>query len=282
MQSRTRQILVLFTTLIFIAGLSAACGDSGDDGENGGNGNNGEAVGAGYTGCDGLPEVEDMAEGPELDESYLDEGVYEISDIETAARIQNIEVIPGTLRISDDAEFESFFDTDNQLECLKLPNLEVVEGSIRGRDRGMVGGAMMPAEITFENLTTVEEDFSFAHLEDNLQRINAPALTMTNTETDPSSNSIQGTYFNDNAGLVEVNLPSLEEAFHLSVQDNPVLETLDVSSLNEVGSVGWVRIKKNPSFSSCDAQDIAETAGISGRIQICENYDDGCDESCDD
>ena len=280
MQLRSRQILALLTAFILAVGLAAACGSDEDNGGNGnngnGNGDNGDAVGAGYTGCDGLPELSDMAEGPELDEAYLSDGSYEIVDIETAARIQNIEVIPGTLRISNDS-----IDPDNQLECLELPNLEIVEGSIRVRHQTVgVGGGTLPEEITFENLTTVGLDFSFANLRDNPQRIDAPALTATNTETDPSESFIQGAYFVDNAGLVEVSMPSLQEAYHLTVQENPVLETFDVPSLEDVTS--WVQITENPNFSSCEAEGIADDVGTPASVVVCENYDDGCDEPCDD
>lgn len=276
MQFRPRQILALLTTFILAVGLAAACGSDEDNGGNGGADNDNEVVGAGYTGCDGLPEVDDMAEGPELDESYLTDGVYEIFNIESAARIQNVEVIPGTLSISNDS-----IEPEEQLECLELPNLEIVEGSIRGRHQTVgVGGGTLPDEITFENLTTVGLDFSFADLRDNLQRIDAPALTATNTETDPSESFIQGAYFVNNAGLVEVSLPSLQETYHLTIQENPVLETFDVASLEDVSS--WVQITENPTFSSCEAQAIADDVGTPAAVVVCENYDDGCDEPCDD
>ena len=287
MQLRTRQFFALLTIFAFAISVSTACGDDGGEGENGANGNNGvngdngdngdngsEVVGAGYTGCDGLPDVDDMAEGPELDESYLTDGVYEVFNIETAARIQSVEVIPGTLRITNES-----IEPEEQLECLELPNLKVVEGSILGRHQTVgVGGGTLPEEITFESLTTVGEDFSFANLRDALQRIDAPALTATNTDTDPTDH-VQGAYFVNNEGLVEVSMPNLEEVFHLSVQENPVLETLDVSSLNEVSS--WVQIVENPSFSSCEAHGIADEVGSPPAVEVCDNYDDGCHEPCD-
>ena len=277
MKLKSRSFIALLTSLILAVGMTAACGsddDNGDNEGNGGNGNNGEIIGIGYTGCDGLPELDDMAEGPELDEEYLTDGSYEIIDIETAARIQNIEVIPGTLRISND-----FIDSDEQLECLELPNLEVVEGGIRGRDQALGGGGTMPEEITFENLTTVGGDFTFANLGEGLERVYAPALTETNTETDPSASDTQGLYIVANESLAEVHLPNLEEVYHLALMRNPVLETFDVSSLNEVTS--WVQIMENPNFSSCEAQDIADEVGTPPAVEVCENHDDGCDESCD-
>ncbi len=203
---------------------------------------------------------------------------HHLVDIETAARIQNIEVIPGLLRISNDE-----IDPDNQLECLHLPNLEVVEGSIRARDDSIGGPSLgeMPEEITFESLTTVGEDFSFAQLGESLKRIDALVLTTINAETDGSDDFIQGAYFVGNAGLVEVLMPSLEEAYHISVKENPVLETFDVSSFEEIARWGWVQVTENPSFSSWEAQAIGDEFGDEGRTEVCDNYDDGCDEACD-